>query len=469
MSISINLPYNFAPYRHQSSFFHAMLGGIKRASLCWHRRAGKDLCAWVWGIYFCLTTPGSLVYHCLPTQAQARKVIWEGRTNGGEDFFYFIPAQLIKRKLSNTMMIEFKNGSILQLIGSDNYDRVVGTNPSGINFSEWSLCDPAAYDYFRPILRANKEDGKGWCTFEFTARGKNHAWRSHMKALDNDRWYAETVDVTKTVRHDGRPIVTLEDIDEEREDGMEEAKVQSEFYCSFDAPVEGAWWGPEMVSLYNSNRIGDYPYDPELLVHTSCDLGYDDNFTWIFFQCVGKSVYIIDYYQNSRKGLPHYIEMLREKEKELKYEYGKHFAPHDVRHHDWTSDKSKLERAKKMGIKFTDLPKLSTIDQCDAARGLLRGNCFFNEDPTVNLLSCLTGYSKKKDGNKVNEEGKPLYTEKPVHSWHSHGADAFKLLAVSQQYASEKRRAKRRARPNSTKYDPYSHKNTPSNVYRSRK
>jgi len=465
----VDLPYNFASYRHQESFFGAMLAGKKRASLCWHRRAGKDLCAWVWAIYFCLTTQGSLVYHCLPTQAQARKVIWDGRTNGGEDFFHFIPESLVERKLSNTMMIEFKNGSILQLIGSDNYDRVVGTNPSGINFSEWSLCDPAAYDYFRPILRANKEDGKGWCTFEFTARGRNHAYRSHMAAIENENWYAETVDVTQTVRHDGKPIISQEDIEEDRIEGMEEAKIQSEYYCSFDAPIEGAWWGPEMVSLHNSNRIGDHVHDAELLVHTTCDLGYDDNFTWIFFQTVGKSVYIIDYYQNSREGLPHYIKMLKDKGKDNKYEYGKHFAPHDVKQHDWTSDKSKQERAKKMGIKFTDLPKLSTVDQCDAARGLLRSNCFFNENTTFKLIDCLTGYSKKRDGKKVNEEGKPLYTEKPVHSWHSHGADSFKLLAVSLKYADEKRRARRQNRRSNTKQDPYSHKRDTSNVYRSQK
>ena len=71
-----------------------------------------------------------------------------------------------------------------------------------------------------------------------------------------------------------------------------------------------------MVALQNSKRVGEYGHDKELLVHTTCDLGYDDNFTWIFFQTIGKSVYIIDYFQDSRKGLPHYIKMLKDKAKE---------------------------------------------------------------------------------------------------------------------------------------------------------
>ena len=59
------------------------------------------------------------------------------------------------------MKIRFTNGSLLQIVGSDNFDSLMGTNPQGVVFSEYALQDPRAYQYIRPILAAND----GWAVF----------------------------------------------------------------------------------------------------------------------------------------------------------------------------------------------------------------------------------------------------------------------------------------------------------------
>lgn len=73
----------------------------------------------------------------------------------------YIPKQLIENMNGSEMKIRFKNGSLLQLVGSDNFDSLMGTNPQGIVFSEYALQDPRAYQFMRPILAANN----GWALF----------------------------------------------------------------------------------------------------------------------------------------------------------------------------------------------------------------------------------------------------------------------------------------------------------------
>ncbi|MGB8443105.1 MAG: hypothetical protein WCE32_01705 [Pseudolabrys sp.] len=54
------------------------------------------------------------------------------------------------------MFIRLKNGSTWQVIGSDNYDTLVGSPPAGIVFSEWSRANPASWAYLAPILVENR-------------------------------------------------------------------------------------------------------------------------------------------------------------------------------------------------------------------------------------------------------------------------------------------------------------------------
>ena len=122
------------------------------------------------------------------------------------------------------MMIEFINGSTWQLIGSDRYDSLVGTNPVGVLFSEYALSDPQAWDYIRPILTENG----GWAWFISTPRGKNHFWQLYEMALRNEEWHCERLTVDDT------DMITEADIQAERDSGMAESTIQQEYYCSFE-------------------------------------------------------------------------------------------------------------------------------------------------------------------------------------------------------------------------------------------
>lgn len=172
-STEITLPWKFSPREYQLPFFRYFdtVESRQRAFVLAHRRTGKDVMAWVNAIRMSQRRVGT-IWHCLPQLNQARKVIWNGRTKDGTAFLDFIPPPLIKSKRDDDMTIKLTNGSIIQLVGADHFDSLVGTNPIGVTFSEFALMKPAVWDYISPILNEND----GWAVFVTTPRGRNHAF-----------------------------------------------------------------------------------------------------------------------------------------------------------------------------------------------------------------------------------------------------------------------------------------------------
>lgn len=140
-----------------------------------------------------------------------------------------IPPALIKSTNSQELKIDLKNGSVIQLIAADTFEKGgVGTNPIGVVFSEYSINKPEVWDFVRPILKVNG----GWAIFNFTPRGTNHAHKLLQVARNNPKtWFSEILTVADT------GILTEQDIEEERESGMTEDLIEQEYYCKF---IEGA-------------------------------------------------------------------------------------------------------------------------------------------------------------------------------------------------------------------------------------
>lgn len=151
----------FQPRQYQLPLMRELEKGEKKRFLCvWARRAGKDVCAFN-AILRAALNKIAVYYYVFPTYSQAKKVIWDSITNTGHRFLDYIPPELVQSKNSQEMKIILKNGSLIQLVGSDNIDSLVGTNPAGVVFSEYAIQSPLAYQFLRPILLANR----GWSLF----------------------------------------------------------------------------------------------------------------------------------------------------------------------------------------------------------------------------------------------------------------------------------------------------------------
>lgn len=412
----IQLPHHFTPREYQLPFFKAMDSGFKRAVLLWSRRTGKDKTCFNYMVKESFRRVGTY-YYFFPTYNQGRKALWDAIDKDGFKVLGHIPKELIVGKPNQTdMKVNLKNGSVIQVVGSDNIDSIVGTNPVGCVFSEYPLQDPRGWDFVSPILRENG----GWAVFDFTPRGRNHGFRLFEMAKNNPDWFCQKLTVDDTHGHGG--TMGPAEIDAERRSGMDEDLIQQEYYCSFDAAVPGAYYGEQMRLAQKDGRITKVPYDPMLPVNTYWDLGIGDSTAIWFEQTLRNEIRMIDYYQNSGVGLDHYVKTLREKP----YNYGSHFAPHDAEARELGTGKSVTEIARELGLDFQIVPRLSVDDGINAAR-LVFSRVWFDENKCRKGLDCLSFYHKDYDDKAET------FRLKPVHDWSSHGADAFRYFAVAHE------------------------------------
>ena len=73
-------------------------------------------------------------------------------------------------KNETDLRVRFVNGSVLQLVGTDRFDKsIIGRNPVCHVGSEHPIANPQAWELTRPILEANG----GIAIFPFTPCGKN--------------------------------------------------------------------------------------------------------------------------------------------------------------------------------------------------------------------------------------------------------------------------------------------------------
>lgn len=418
----IQVPVNWRPRAYQLPLWSYFEKGGKRGVAVWHRRAGKDATALNLTVVSAFKRPG-IYWHLLPTYNQGRKIVWDGRTKEGKPFLDAFPREAIKNVNGTEMKLELENGSIYQVVGTDNVDRLVGANPVGCVFSEYSLQDPQAWNLIRPILAENG----GWALFIYTPRGRNHGYEIFNMAKKHPKWFCQSLSVDDT------GVVTPDIIEEEREAGMPEEMVQQEFFCSFDAGLVGSYYGSHMAKALEEGRITKVPYDPRTPVNTTWDLGIGDSTAIWFWQQVGYEIRLLDYYEASGEGLPHYANILRSKE----YVYGEHYGPHDLEVRELSTGRSRRETAKLLGINFQIVPKLALEDGIDAVRNIL-GACIFDEERCSRGIEALRQY-KKSWNDKMR-----CYSDRPDHDWTSHAADSFRYLALS---VRNKRRTNRFSMP----------------------
>lgn len=417
-----------------------------RAILCHHRRAGKDHTAINWTAVASQQRVG-LYIHVFPFLNQGRRIIWNGIDKDGRKFLSAFPDELIESRSDLEMRIILKNGAIYQIMGADDPDKLVGINCVGAVFSEYALMDPQAFELVRPILNENG----GWAVFPSTPRGKNHyhdlifGKEGNVGAIRNPRWYVsiETVETTG--------VVPKETIEEERSMGVDEALIRQEYYCDFNAALQGAYYERQMNMLTEQKRLGDVPHDPALEVHTAWDLGVDDSMTIWCFQLApqGREVQVIDYLEGSGEGLPYYIRQLREKSVRGNWVFGTHYAPHDIKSRELTTGQTRWQTALTLGIRFTVVPKDNAIeDGIEAVRQLLP-RCRFDTKACYRGIEALKSYRKQWD------EKLKVYRSTPLHDWASHGADAFRTLAGGLRARSPRTNTdERQTHADTTGYDP---------------
>jgi phage terminase large subunit len=187
------------------------------------------------------------------------------------------------------------------------------------------------------------------------------------------------------------------------------------------AAVEGAIYSREVTEAKLKGRLCAVPYDPLLKVHNIWDLGWNDKMSIIQVQCSASSVRFIDYIEDSHKTYAEYDAMLRARP----YRYGKDWLPHDGRAKSPESGRSPEDILRLLGRNVEITPEIGVEPGIAAARQMF-ARCYFDRDKCTPLFNRLSRY--KRVINKANNE-----PGRPDHDENSHGADAFRYVAVNEK------------------------------------
>ena len=182
--------------------------------------------------------------------------------------------------------------------------------------------------------------------------------------------------------------------------------------------------GSYYAKFIDDGQIMDFPVEPGIPVDTYWDLGVADATAIWFVQQVGMELRIVHAYENQGEGLQFYINYLHDWRVKNQAVLGRHYAPHDIGVRELGTGKSRLETARKLGINFLVVPRLSVEDGIHAARAILP-KCYFEKTGTKDGLNALRRYRKEFD------EKKGTYKPHPLHDWSSHFADAFRYFAIA--------------------------------------
>jgi phage terminase large subunit len=176
---------------------------------------------------------------------------------------------------------------------------------------------------------------------------------------------------------------------------------------------------------------------------TAWDLGFRDSTVILYAQEHGEWLDLVDCDEFQATALPEILSRMHAHG----YVFGEHWAPHDIGQHEFGSGQTPKEVAARLGVHFRVAPRLDVQAGIDAVRRLFP-RLRFDRRRCAKLLEALGGYQKVWDAT-----GK-VFRDKPLHSWHSHFADAMRVLAtgyrepVDPAKYQEQRYAKSSLRPN---------------------
>lgn len=395
------------PYKPRDAFKPFHQRSTRWALMVAHRRAGKTVATvndLIKATLTCQKQDGRFAY-IAPQYNQAKDIAWHYVKR------FSLPVPGVSFNESE-LRVDYPNGGRIRLYGADNPDRMRGLYFDGVVLDEFgSMRESVLSEIIRPALA----DRQGWAVFIGTPAGKNQFYDLAKLAEESPDWFYAQIRASES------GLLPDEELEASRQ-MMSKDEYDQEYECSFEASIRGSYYGDLMQSAREEGRITAVPVDKALRVNTAWDLGISDSTAIVFYQQLGKEIWIVDYVEDSGQGLDHYARLLDSRG----YFYGKHYAPHDIGVRELGTGKSRLEVAASLGIKFEIVPMLGVQSGIDAVRMILN-RCWFDKSRTGGLVDCLANYRREYD------EKRRALKNQPLHDWASHGADAFRYLAVSLQ------------------------------------
>ena len=400
--MKITIPYT---PRKQQGYIHQNIEKFRYSLLCCHRRFGKTVMCINHLVKKAMTNKhhNPRYAYIAPTYGLAKKIAF--------DYLKFYTKEIPNTKYNESeLRCDFVNGARIMLLSSENPDSIRGIYLDGCIIDETAQINPVLIN---EVVTPALSDRKGFMILVGTPKGMaNLFYDYYQKAQADPKWFLYVAKASET------KIVDKEEL-EAALAVMGSQKYSQEFECSFIGNIQGSIYGDLIASLEDKKQITRCPIDPSYPVNVAWDLGYNDATALIFFQQIGHMIHIVDCYENNNEPLPHYAQVIKEKD----YVIGTNYGPHDLEQTEFGSGKTRREVAYQLGLRFRVAPRMAIEDGIHAVKMILP-RCVIDVDNCSKLINALRHYHRKfSDKERV-------YKIKPVHDWSSHAADALRTLAV---------------------------------------
>jgi hypothetical protein len=395
----VTIPYAprrvFLPYHETSKRWRVIVA---------HRRAGKTVATINQLIRSALTCdkPNPRAAYIAPLFKQSKDVAWSYL----KEFTAPIPGAEANE---SELRVDLPNGGRVRLYGADNPDGMRGIYLDECVLDEFADMRPRVLP---EIIRPALSDRRGCLTIIGTPRGHNDFYRTWQTAQNDNDWYSVTLKASDT------GLVAAEELAAARK-LMSPEQYEQEFECSFEAAIQGSYWGKEIAAAEREGRVCDVPVDPDAPVWTAWDLGRRDATAIWFFQPVFGGVNVVDFYEATGVGAAHYADVVLGKP----YKLGPALMPHDAKVVEWGSDRSRIETLQRLGLKPELIPDHGLMDGINAAR-LTIPNARFDKTRCADGLEALKQYRADYD------EERKVFKPVPRHDWASHAADSWRYLSI---------------------------------------
>ena len=184
--------------------------------------------------------------------------------------------------------------------------------------------------------------------------------------------------------------------------------------------VDGAIFAKEMQQAEKEGRICRVPYDATKPVHAVFDLGWSDSTAIWFLQFVGMETRLIRYIEDSQKTISYYLATMQT----YGYVYDTIWLPHDAENKTLAAAGRTIDDiVRAAGYKTRIMPRVPVLDSINAARTIFP-TCYFDREHTADGLACLRHYRYEVDPDTGQ------FSRNPLHDHYSHGADAFRYIAL---------------------------------------
>lgn len=400
MPAAVVIPYSprfaFVPYHETNKRWSIVVA---------HRRAGKTMAKVNRLIRSALSCPKPepRAAYIAPLLKQAKDVAWTYLKRFG----LVIPGSEANE---SELRVDFPNGGRVRLYGADNPDGMRGIYLDDCVLDEFADMRPSVLP---EIIRPALSDRRGSLSVGGTPKGHNDFHKLWQQAKEDPEWFSLMLKASET------GLVAPDELESARK-LMTPEQYEQEYECSFEAAIQGAYWGREMAKAEADGRICRVDVDPNLPVFTAWDLGVRDSTAIWFYQALAGGLNVVDFYEASGVGLDHYAEVLRGK----RYNLSTCYVPHDAKVKEWGSGRTRIEQMESLNLKPELVPDHRLMDGIGAARETL-ARVRFDKDRCKDGIEALKQYRAEYD-----EERKVLKPT-PLHDWTSHAADAFRYLAMA--------------------------------------